>query len=154
MGRFTTRITALFLCVLVAGGMTARADPVIPIIDTDDGSTLGTLNVTRSAGVAPGWDEIDLNFASWTPTQYGSPTYVAYVGGTWTGLDGSLGVSSLDGTDWVQQTANNSPTLLESYVNFDLTYNKKSFVRGDGSAGAVCVVWLRFDQRGARWPLA
>jgi hypothetical protein len=141
MGRSTTRITALFLCALAAGAMTARADPVIPITDPESGTTLGTLDVTRISGVAPGWDEIDLSFASWTMTYPNwGPTFIDGVSGTWSGVGGNLGVSSLDGTDWIPQTTNqNSGTLLESFVNLDTAYNgivQNPFARGPGSAGS------------------
>ena len=52
------------------------------------------------------------------------PTFVTSIGGTWSGVGGNLGVSSLDGTDWVARTTNaNNNTPLESFVNFDSIYS-------------------------------
>jgi hypothetical protein len=138
MVRSTTRILVLVPLIALASAA-AEADTIIPIANTDDGSTAGTLTVTRTNNVSPGWDEIDLHFASWT-VQYdgdGLPTYVWDIRGTWSGVGGNLGVSSLGGSDWVPRTTNNnSSTLLESFVNVNFTWQDSYFVRGPGSAGS------------------
>ena len=105
MRRPFNRIAVLSAFILLSGALAANADPVIPItatyynyVDTAG----GTLTVTRTNDISPGWDEIDLNFASWTVTYPGwGPTFVTSISGTWSGVGGNLGVSSLDGTDWV-----------------------------------------------------
>jgi hypothetical protein len=129
----------LIACVVLPCAAAANADPIIAITDTDDGSTAGTLTVTRTNNVRPGWDEIDLHFASWT-VQYdgdGAPTYIYCVQGLWSGVGGNLGVSPLGGSDWVPRTTNsNSNTLLESFVNVNFTWEESYFVRGPGSAGS------------------
>jgi hypothetical protein len=130
----------LVLVPLIAlASAAANADTIIPIANTDDGSTAGTLTVTRTNNVSPGWDEIDLHFASWT-VQFagdGLPTYVHEIQGTWSGVGGNLGVSSLGGSDWVPRTTNNnSNTLLESFVNVNSTWEDSYFVRGPGSGGS------------------
>jgi hypothetical protein len=130
----------LVLVSLIAlGSAAASADTIIPIADTDDGSTAGTLTMTRTNNVSPGWDEIDLHFASWTVqfARDGLPTYIEFIRGTWSGVGGNLGVSSLGGSDWVPQTTNNnSNTLLESFVNVETAWPQDQFVRGAGSAGS------------------
>ena len=68
MVRSTSRILTLFAFVLLSSALVASADPVIPIFNTSDGTTAGTLTVIRTNSISPGWDEIDLNFASWTAT--------------------------------------------------------------------------------------
>ena len=55
MRRPFNRIAALSAYILLSGALAANADPVIPIIDTNDGSTAGTLTVTRTNDVSPGW---------------------------------------------------------------------------------------------------
>ncbi len=138
MGRCMIRVAVLVAFILVPSALPANADTVIPITDTLDGTTAGTLAVTRTNDVSPGWDEIDLNFTTWTVTfRSGAPTVVLQIVGTWSGVGGNLGVSSLGGSDWVPQTTNNnSNTLLESFVNLDSVGNQSSFARGAGSAGS------------------
>ncbi len=117
--------------------LAANADPVIPITNSNDGTTAGTLTVTRTNNVSPGWDEIDLNFASWTVTYGPSATVIRVIEGTWSGVGGNLGVSALGGTDWVARTTNaNNNTLLESFVNFD---NADS----DNGLSSFARPWLR-----------
>ncbi len=137
MGRSMIPVAVLVAFILECGILAANADIVIPITDTDDGTTAGTLTVTRTNNVSPGWDEIDLNFVSWTVTypDTGLPTVIGAIAGTWTGVGGNLGLSSLDGSDWVPLTTNNNPTLLESFVNFD-SVMPDWFTRGPGSAGS------------------
>ena len=113
MVRSTSRILTMFAFILLSSALVASADPVIPIFNTSDGTTAGTLTATRTNNVSPGWDEIDLNFASWTAT-YGGPsaTVITVIEGTWSGVGGNLGVSALGGTDWVARTTNaNNDTL-------------------------------------------
>jgi hypothetical protein len=131
----------LIACVVLTCAAAAEADTTVPITDTGDGSTPGTLSVTRTNNVSPGWDEIDLHFASWTVAQSGNPTFIEIVYGTWTGVGGNLGVSSLGGSDWVPRTTDyNSSTPLESFVNLESTAtpipNQPDFARGAGSAGS------------------
>jgi hypothetical protein len=137
MARAMIPVALLGALILASSALPANADTVIPITNGVDGTTAGTLTVTRTNNVSPGWDEIDLNFATWTVTfpDTGLPTAIAIIGGTWTGVGGSLGVSSLDGSDWVPRTTNNNPTLLESFVNFD-SVAPNWFTRGPGSAGS------------------
>jgi hypothetical protein len=135
------RVSILVALVALSGVRAADASTIIPITDTDDGTTVGTLAVTRTNGVSAGWDEIDLHFASWTVTQFAFDTFVEMVYGSWAGVGGNLGVSSLGGSDWAPKTTNaNSSTLLESFVNLDSmatsTAGQPDFSRGDGSAGA------------------
>ncbi len=156
MVRSTSRILALFAYIFLSSVLAASADPVIPITNSNDGSTAGTLTVTRTNDVSPGWDEIDLHFASWTVTYPGwGPTFVTSISGTWSGVGGNLGVSSLDGTDWVARTTNaNNNTPLESFVNFDSIepyyyYDGLSvFARGPGSAGS----YTSFTSNAAGFP--
>ncbi len=140
MVRSMTRILVLVPWIVLASA--AANGDTIPIIDTDpdyNGTIDGTLTVTRTNNVSPGWDEIDLHFASWTVTysDSGLPTFITWVVGGWTGVGGNVGVSPLSGTDWVPQTTNNnSNTLLQSFVNLDAIADQGYFVRGAGSAGS------------------
>ena len=102
--------------------------------------------------MSPGWDEIDLNFASWTVRDVGGgpATVVMGISGTWSGVGGNLGVSSLDGTDWVARTSNaNNNTPVESFVNFDTIddyYGLDVYQRGPGSAGSYA--WFTSGNEG------
>ena len=139
MGNSMTRTMLLIACVVLPCAAAAEADTIIPITDAYLGTPVGSLSVTRTNNVSPGWDEIDFNFTSWTATFSDTgteaPTVIAAVQGTWTGVGGNLGVSSLGGSDWVPRTTNSNPTLLESFVNLDSEL-PNWFTRGPGSDGS------------------